>query len=145
MKKILIILFFAISLINASELILTNAKQEILNLKNVSKDKLVSFEIFEPYKKEFTNFQGITLKTFVEEYGHSKNKLVLKALDDYKIVFEKKHINNENIILVFKEKNKFLTPDIKGPARIIYRNYRKDQNAIYLTKWIWMIAEAEFK
>jgi len=145
MKKILLILFLTLTSINANELSLINGKQEILKLQDIKKDKIVSFKIFEPYKKEFLTFQGITLKDFTQSYGKKANKLLLTALDDYKIEFTKKQIENKNIILVFKENNKLLTPDIKGPARIIYRNYKKDKHAIYLTKWIWMIIEAEFR
>jgi len=145
MIKILAIIFLTFNIINASELTLINGNIKILNLKNISKDKIVNINIFEPYTKEYTNFQGIILKEFVQTYGLKHNTLILTALDDYKIEFSKKEIEDKNIILAFKEKNVYLAPDTKGPLRIIYKDYKKDKNAIYLTKWIWMIVKAEFK
>lgn len=108
---------------------------------------LKSYTVYDPHVKKELTFTGVHLNDFVKRYGKPDTaKLVALAADKYKITFEKKEWENENILVAIQKDGEYMDYKNQGPIRIIYPHYDKSMltNLTNFYKWIWMIKTIEF-
>jgi hypothetical protein len=162
MKKIFLIIYFSlISLTVYSANLPSRQKIELLGVTKVNIAKKMSitqiekdfkfeeFIINDPYNKDLlTHFYGFNFWNLLEKYSEPGIKSVkVTAVDGYSVLINLKDIKDEKMILVFKDKNGYLSVDRMGPIRIIYP-LKGVINKEFLLKigvnWVWQIKSFEF-
>ena len=105
------------------------------------------FTIFNIYKKETINYRGILLKDFVNTFAKkSITKIIIEAIDGYKIVFEKKEWHDWDIMFALRENGKLLTTRMNGPMKVVipYEKSIGIDETYFAPKWIWAIKKITF-
>lgn len=126
----------------------SNAPQYITAQQLDEQFKTLKFTVYNPWEKQEDSYEGIFLDQLAKHYAKdSIEKIVIKAIDDYTITFEKELYMNERILLAYKVNGEFISVRDKGPMRIIFVDYdsSKKKYELNLAKWLWMIKTIDFK
>ena len=140
MKKIIIL--FAI-LLSAYNIKLVNAKTNYFDINSIPKKYTFTIKKKTYFDKKPHIYTVITLQNFVHLFAPKAKKVTFYAYDHYVISFDKKEINDPNIVFAFLEDGKKIPIENRGPAKIIY--IKKTKNKDYIFKSIFLIKKVKFE
>lgn len=102
--------------------------------------------IDDPYSGSETHYQGITLRDLVNALAPNAQRVRMRAINDYIVVFERDEWEKLPILLATRNEGTRMSVANKGPARIIYRQTRENELRMqaYAPKWIWQVIDVEF-
>lgn len=102
--------------------------------------------IDDPYSGSETHYQGIALRDLVNALAPNAQRVRMRALNDYIVVFERGEWEKLPILLATRNEGARMSVANKGPARIIYRQTRENELRMqaHAPKWIWQVIDVEF-
>lgn len=126
---------------------LKNGTSQQVSIKEIEQVGTHQFNVYNPYEKKKENYTGVLINDFVEAFGTPETTSIrLTAIDDYAVTITKDHWTKFRILLVTKTNGIYIDYSTRGPIRIVFPDYDKN-NRIYephLSKWAWMINQIEF-
>lgn len=121
---------------------------ETVTVLDLEKLPLTGYAVNDPYVEERVEYRGVTLKDLVEGYAKpTTQKMVLVAIDDYKVEFTRDEWTRWDILLATRMNGKYMELEEKGPAKIVmpYDTAEDINQTSYTPFWIWEINWIEFQ
>ncbi len=102
--------------------------------------------IDDPYSGTETRYQGIVLRDLVKALAPNAQRVRMRAINDYIVVFNRREWETLPILLATRDEGVRMSVANKGPARIIYRQTRENElrMQVHAPKWIWQVIDVEF-
>lgn len=94
-----------------------------------------------PWHQGKQSFLGVSFLALKEAVGFEGQTLEVRALNDYKSEIPMSDVYNPNMILAYKNNNKYMEIKDKGPLFIIYPydQGEKFQNEVYYNRSVWQL------
>jgi len=146
MKKIVFIVLVFVLGCFGDTIKVVNGKVKTFDTHKIPAKYIEKFSLYEPYENKTYTFEGISLKNLANLYGNNPSKIEMTAIDFFESKFDANDILDGRWILVFKQNGKYMTPLQKGPARMVDKTFKKNQEKLtFFDKWVWMIEEIKFQ
>lgn len=119
-----------------------------ITVKQIEAIGVSTIDAYNPYEKRSDKYTGVWLNKFVQSFAQpGVSMITMKAIDDYKSDFYSSEWDKLKILIATQVNEEYISPEMKGPMRIVIADFDPDQK-IYqdtLPKWMWMINRIEFK
>lgn len=119
-----------------------------LSLDEIDEIGTIEEIVYNPYERGKVRYSGVLLDKLVARFADPSVTVVrMRAIDDYRTVFEKGEWEKFRILFVTRLKGERFGLEKKGPARIVYPDFDPEKQVyqVNLPKWMWMIQEIKFE
>ncbi|MCE0495690.1 molybdopterin-dependent oxidoreductase [Vibrio salinus] len=109
---------------------------------------LVTITAYNPWDEKTEDYTGFWLNIMAKKLGTPDvQSILLTGLDGYQVSFNRNEWLSDKILLATKVNGSYISVREKGPLRVIFSEFDKNnaEDGLKLPKWMWMITRVEFR